>query len=36
MNRDVPLRLVLVGELLWLLNRAYTAVMRCHAWRWTP
>lgn len=36
MSRDVPLRLVWLGEVVWLLNRASTAVMRCRAWRWTP
>lgn len=35
MSRDVPIRLVIVGELLWYLNRAYTAVMRCALRRWT-
>lgn len=35
MSRDVPFRLVALGELLWCLNRAYTAFMRCATtWRW--
>ena len=30
----VPLRLVLVGEIAWWLNRAYTSIMRCRGWWW--
>ena len=30
----VPYRLAIAGEVAWWLNRAWTALMRCRAWRW--